>query len=115
MHAALQYANDIWEILKATKSEVWAAWFQAVGSVGAIIAAVGVARHQTRVARKIANEELARQSEAVSALATVHAVNIRNEVRRIRKIIADNEANFGVLKQSGAEAALVNLLFTSTG
>lgn len=115
MNTALQYANDIWEVIKATKSEVLAAWFQAVGSVGAIVAAVAVAKHQTRVARSIANDELTRQSEAVSALATVHALNIRNEIRRIRKIIADNEANLGVLQKSGAEAALVNLLFTSTG
>lgn len=115
MDAVLQYTNDIWEVLKAAKGEVWPAWFQAVGSVGAIIAAVWVARHQTNVTRSIAKEELARQSEAVSALAIIHALNIRNEIRRIRKIIADDEANLGVLEKSGAGAALVNLLFTSTG
>lgn len=115
MDAALHYANDFWEVLKAIKGEVWPAWFQAIGSVGAIIAAIWVARHQTKVTRTIAKEELARQSEAVSALAIVHTLNIRNEIRRIRKIIAENEANLGVLQKSGAEAALVNLLFTSTG
>ncbi|MCK1595555.1 hypothetical protein [Bradyrhizobium sp. 164] len=110
-----EYASAFWEVAKGTKSEVWAAWFQAVGSVGAIVAAIWVARHQTNVTRTIAKEELARQSEAVSALATVHALNIRNEIRRIRKIIADNEANLEVLGKSGAQAALVDLLFTSTG
>lgn len=117
MSTAIQYANDAWEFARAVKSEswsAWAAWFQAIGSVGAIIAAVSVAKHQTRVARSIASEELARQSEAVSALATVHAVNIKDEIRRIRKVIAENEANLAVLAKSGADAALVNLLFTST-
>ena len=118
MPTAAQYASDAWEFVRTVKSETWsawAAWFQAIGSVGAIIAAVAVAKHQSRVTRSIANEELTRHSEAVAALATVHAVSIRDEMRRIRKVITDNEANLGVLQKSGAEAALVDLLFTSAG
>jgi hypothetical protein len=112
--AFLQYAIDYWDIVRSVKSEVLAAWFQAVGSVGAIIAAVAVSRHQATVARAIAREEFDRRSEAVSSFASVQQMNIRNEVRRIRAIIADNEANLGILAKDGASAALANLLFAST-
>jgi hypothetical protein len=113
--AFLQDAANCWIILKSTKSEVWAAWFQAVGSVGAIIAAIIISRHQASLARALAREEFDRQSEAVSSFTTVQQINIRNEMRRIRTVIGDNEANLGILAKDGADAALANLLFASTG
>jgi hypothetical protein len=112
--AFLQSAGDCWIVLKSAKSEVWAAWFQAVGSVGAIIAAILVSRHQTNVARTLSREEFNRQSEAVSSFTSVQQINIRNEMRRIRAVIANNEANLGILRKSGVDAALANLLFAST-
>jgi hypothetical protein len=66
------------------------------------------------VARALSREEFDRRSEAVSSFASVQQINIRNEVRRIRTIIADNEANLGILEEHGAETALANLLFVST-
>jgi len=66
------------------------------------------------VARTLASDEFDRQSEAVSSFATVQQINIRNEVRRIRAIIGNNEANLGILEKSGTDAALSNLLFAST-
>lgn len=112
--AFLQHANEYWTILSSAKSEVWAAWFQAVGSVGAIIAAIWISRHQANLARSISREEFNRQSEAVSSFASVQQINIRNDVRRIRAVIGNNEANLGMLKGTGADAALANLLFVST-
>jgi hypothetical protein len=89
----LRNAREYWTIVASAKSEVLAAWFQAVGSVGAIIAAIWISRHQANVARTLASDEFDRQSEAVSSFATVQQINIRNEVRRIRAIIGNNEAN----------------------
>ena len=110
----LRNAREYWTIVASAKSEVLAAWFQAVGSVGAIIAAIWISRHQANVARTLASDEFDRQSEAVSSFATVQQINIRNEVRRIRAIIGNNEANLGILEKSGTDAALSNLLFAST-
>ena len=110
----LNGASDAWEIIKATKAEVWAGWFQAVGSLISIVVAYKMGRHQTDVSRALANEDFARQNEAVSACATVQVVNTSNELRRIREIIGDKEANMAVLEKSGADAALTDLLFTST-
>ena len=110
----LRNAREYWTIVALAKSEVLAAWFQAVGSVGAIIAAIWISRHQANVARTLASDEFDRQSEAVSSFATVQQINIRNEVRRIRAIIGNNEANLGILEKSGTDAALSNLLFAST-
>jgi hypothetical protein len=100
--------------MASAKSEVWAAWFQAVGSVGAIIAAILISRHQANVTRALSREEFDRQSEAVSSFSSVQQINIRNEMRRIRGVIGNNEANLGILRKSGADAALGNLLFAST-
>jgi hypothetical protein len=110
----LRNVREYWTIVASAKSEVLAAWFQAVGSVGAIIAAIWISRHQANVARTLASDEFDRQSEAVSSFATVQQINIRNEVRRIRAIIGNNEANLGILEKSGTDAALSNLLFAST-
>lgn len=112
--ALVQQLNAYWAMLSAAKSEVWAAWFQAVGSVGAIIAAIWISRHQANVARSISKEQFDRQSEAVSSFAAVQQINIRNDVRRIRAIIGNNEANLSVLIDKGTEAALIGLLFVST-
>lgn len=110
----LQNAKEYWTVLASAKSEVLAAWFQAVGSVGAIVAAIWISRHQATVTRTLASGEFDRRSEAVSAFAAVQQLNIRNEAKRIRKVIADNEANLGVLKEKGADAALLSLLFATT-
>jgi hypothetical protein len=110
----LQSAGECWAIVSSAKSEVWAAWFQAVGSVGAIIAAIWISRRQTNLTRSIASEEFDRKSEAVSSFAAVQHINIRNDIRRIRAVIGNNEANLGMLKGDGANAALATLLFAST-
>src|SRR5258705_10409017 len=91
----LRNAREYWTVLASAKSEVLAAWFQAVGSVGAIVAAIWISRHQASIARDLSREDFDRRSEAVSSFASVQQVNIRNEVRRIRAIIGNNEANLG--------------------
>jgi hypothetical protein len=99
--------------MATVRGEVWAAWVQAIGSIAAIFVAIAVSRHQSSVARALAQDDLERRGHVVAAYASVQQINLRNEVKSIRRIINYREANLTIIGK-GVEAALDGLLFSAT-
>jgi hypothetical protein len=114
MEIVIGYLSITWHAIAEAKGEVLAAWVQAIGSILAIFVAIAVSRHQSNVARAIAEDELDRRSHVVSAYASVQQINLRNEIKSIRRIINDNEANIGIIGTKGVDAALHGLLFSTS-
>ena len=75
---------SICQILGSLTASEWAAWAQAVGSSGAIIAAFMVGREQSRA--------------AIAAVSAAHALQ---EAGRLKSILAIGEAAFDRAKQIG--------------